>query len=303
MRAIAVILILLLVAAAWWWSSSTVAPAVPSVVPVAAPTVEPARSDVAAREAVPVPATAGVLVRIVDAATEAPVPAAAVSWCGKGLGKPPELTEDYAARAFDAEAFHRERGVHGVSDARGEVRVPADGWFAVVARAGDRYGEAWTSRRVDELVVELHPDTAIAIRTVDATGKLVAGIAVRLECTWRDAGKPSQPWRPLLPASDQDGRTALPHVQHLTSPRIAERLPQLRLSAAVEWQSATLCACTSFGEGPPVAVDLLHPPTQPIDVVVPAFGSPSSCCADPTAGRSRCCSGRTLAPCSCRRAA
>jgi hypothetical protein len=56
------------------------------------------------------------------------------------------------------------------------------------------------------------------------------------------------------------------------SPRIHARLGARSLSPAAQWQSATLRARVTRGDGEPVAIDLRHLPAQPIDVVAPATG-------------------------------
>jgi hypothetical protein len=278
MRWLALTLLLLSLVAGLVWLASDRA-----LVPVAGPAVA-AEAAPAPAAAVPeptvgplperaaAPAADGVLVRVVDAASQAPMPGAEVFWYGKGVGAPPLSAADHQERATDPEAFHRRRGERVVADAAGLVRLPAIGWFAVVARAGERYGEVQQWQLVPELLLPLHAEQSLTIRTVDAGGRPVAGIAVRFRGMWMDRGKAVE-WSALLPASDGAGLTRLPHLQELVSPRIAQRLQHWSLSDGVEWQGATVAAAATRMEGEAVAVDLRRLPAGPVDVVVPAVGS------------------------------
>ncbi len=242
---------------------STPAAAVAPAPAAAAPDTVPLRELAAA---------AGVLVRVVDAATRAPLPGAEVFWYGKNVGSPPQTEAEHRQRAADPEAFAIQRGLRVVADQRGCARLAAAGWFALVARAGDRYGEAFSERLVDEITVSLRAEQALLVRTVDAARRPVAGIPVRFRGTWLDRGR-SVEWSALLPPSDEKGLARLPNVQELVSPRSAVRLAPMSLSADAVWQAATVAASATRLDGEPVAVDLRNLPADPVDVVVAAAGT------------------------------
>lgn len=273
MRWLALTLLLLSLSTGFvWLARDRAAPPVPGPTPAAevAPSPGPATPATAPERA---PAEAGgVLVSVVDAETRLPVPGAEVFWYGKDAGTPPQTEADYKQRTVDPEAFSIERGLRCVADASGRVRLPATGWFALVARAGGRYGEAVSRRVVDEITVPLHAEQVLTVRTVDAAGRPVPGVPVRFRGTWLDGGK-SVAWSALLPAADAAGLTRLLHVQELISPRVVDRLGQLSLSPAVQWQSASVAAAATRIDGEAVAVDLRNLPPGPVDVVVPAVGT------------------------------
>lgn len=277
MRWLALTLLLLSLATGFVWLARDRAvapvpgPAVPAEVAPAPAAAAPEQAHVQPPERAPA-TTGGVLVRVVDAESQSPVPGAEVFWYGKDAGTPPQTEQDHRQRTADPEAFHRRRGARAVADAEGLVRLPATGWFAVVARAGDRYGEVQLRRVVPELTLPLYVERELTVRTVDATGRPVPAVAVRFRGTWIDRGKVVE-WSALLPASDGAGLTRLTHVQELLSPRIAQRMTQWSLSDEVEWQGATVAASATRIDGEAVAVDLRNLPPGPVDVVVPAVGT------------------------------
>lgn len=266
------LLLSLCVGGVWFLRDRATAPVADSAAPAAVAPTAPAASlqDTTPERA---PAVAGgVLLRVVDAVTQAPVPGAEVFWYGEDAGEPPQSEVDYHLRKVDPEAFHRRRGVRVVAAADGTVRLPTTSWFAVVARAGDRYGEAQRRRGGAEFLLPLHRERELTVRTVDASGKPVPGVAVRFRGSWLDRGEVVE-WSALLPASDAAGLTRLPHVQELVSPRLAQRLLQRSLSGEAEWQRASVAAAVTRLEGDAVAVDLRNLPPAPVDVVVPPTGS------------------------------
>lgn len=271
------LLLSLSVGGVWFLRARATAPIADRAVPAAAiptTTTVPAPAAVAqdpAPERAPAVAV-GVLLRMVDAETQAPVPGAEVFWYGEDAGEPPQSEVDYHLRAVDPEAFHRRRGVRLVAAADGTVRLPTTSWFAVVARAGDRYGEAQRRRGDAEFLLPLHRERELVVRTVDAASKPVPGVVVRFRGSWLDRGEVVE-WSALLPASDAAGVTRLPHVQELVSSRLAQRLLQRSLSGEAEWQRASVAAAVTRLEGDAIAVDLRNLPSAPVDVVVPPTGS------------------------------
>ena len=199
--------------------------------------------------------------RLVENATDAPVPDAEVFWVPAAFDYGALSSFERDALRYDFAAFLRRHGQRSVADAVGRVTIvaPPTG-VRLMARTDRLFGDAGIGPNVPppaadgpfagEQVVRLRVDRTLRARTVSAQGHPVPGITVRVSHHTDGGGRTLE----LLAPSDAEGLTELPHVTD---------------TLAV----ADLQALVAGAEGAAVEVDLRALPPAPIDVVVPDCGN------------------------------
>lgn len=268
---LALVAIALLAWAGWTWSS--LGAPLPNSIPAAATETAGATLGATALEAVeairttvdvpPSQATdtqTAHRLRLVENATDAPVPDAEVFWIPAAFdyGTLSKLERD--ALRYDFAAFLRRHGQRSVADAVGRVTIVAPpAGVRLMARTDRLFGEAGIGPNVPpaadgpfagEQVVRLRVDRTLRARTVSAQGHPVPGITVRVSHHTDGGGRTLE----LLAPSDAEGLTELPHL--------ADALAIADLQALV-----------AGAEGAAVEVDLRALPPAPLDLVVPDCGN------------------------------
>ena len=128
-----------------------------------------------------------------------------------------QRSSDQAAveASHDVEAALRATGQSALTDADGHVEVTADAEGTICARADDGYGElAATDRGSEHSWLVLRRDAWLRVEVVDDHGQPCAGITVDAETQFLSRGTGREIDHEFeLPATDEQGRAGLPHVQ------------------------------------------------------------------------------------------
>ena len=209
-------------------------------------------------------------VRVVRGEAQDPVPGAIVRWIDPDFDYAALPKQEQLVRRSDQDGFLERRGEETTTDSEGRLalRGPAMG-LTLHAWDGSWYGRG-SIRAFDysigepvepdpEYIVEIHLDQTLVVRTVDRDGEPVAGVPVRLTRVVMLDGEPETTGF-ILPESDSEGLVRRVHAQEL-------------VASAEEALPGSVAAQVIGGRGESVAVDLFDVPDEPIDVVVPDFGS------------------------------
>ncbi|MCA8948017.1 MAG: hypothetical protein KDE27_00850 [Planctomycetes bacterium] len=232
-----------------------------------------ARDAVATRDAlVPIPADAQwIEVRIVEDATDRPLPGATVLWSDgailEALQADPTLLgpEDVGIRA-DVEQIAARFGWRTTADDRGVARVHRTESTQVAARLGELYGTAKVGTGLvppnGGFEVRLAPDRELLVRVVSAAGEPAFGVPVALR--WQTEDNPHRnllTWQPLASTRAPDGIAHLPHSQLWR-----DSLPKDR--------PFTLMVATHMPgfDDPGVGITLEALPSEPVELRLPACG-------------------------------
>jgi hypothetical protein len=295
-----VLFVLAAVAASWWWRDDVSSPSAPAPIGEANPanasptavTVADAASQVAAstspermlaegvstagsNQQPPLPADAKWLtVRVVDAATKAPVPRAEVRWALQTMWQQvQQLPEAERTDLYnDPEAVVRRFGWTTHADDQGLARVAhANAHVRVFAYSDGRYGnhgfDAKQAAPAGGFVVEIEPDRTLAARVVRNDGAPCPGVSVEVRTFGADGKVRPHGWvQPVR--SDADGIATFRHVQLWT--RGLGRLPPDGLTWRVRLQVPGL-------DDPGVAIDPASPPAEPVELQMPATGVVVAC--------------------------
>lgn len=244
--------------------------------PAAGPTVAAsALPMLPERTAAPVEATAAapvdrapvtLVLRAIDAETGAVLPHTEIVWDDAATTY--RTAPDPELRRRDEEAFLRAVGVLSRTDAQGRLALQVHERLALVARCGDRYVRRYwrpnsppsvDPRFPGECVLRLRRDLTLSVRAIDGAGAPVADVVVWLLIAARQSvGADNESASPLPPTA-ADGTTQLHHAQEL--------LGEPNVTAA------HLRAQVAGADGPLVPFDPAGFSPEPIDVLVPAFGS------------------------------
>lgn len=178
-------------------------------------------------------------IRVVDAASGAPVPDARI-WLQREDAPCTSPTWRRAIqRSNDVEVTLRDGLGHELElDARGEVLVPRPArWLCVAAARGALHGTATLQREDAECVIELEPCHALEVEVVDASGRPLEGAHVAF---YRDELAEMQGTVTLIAGAD--GRISIPQLESAVWMRSGG--PPMRLAlaggAACEPESVTL---------------------------------------------------------------
>lgn len=290
MRKAAVVLVALLLILAAWFASTAAehdapptrnhdseSPDIPATATIAAPPTERRserklqRSAVAPDTTTPTPPAGAKMlrVRIVDATTMQPEPAAEIVWYDSSFDWNKLSASDRELQNQDLEKLLRLKANTAVTDSQGCATLPVKRWANLHARSGDRYASGvWRPDVVlateppfaGEFVLQLKPDRTLLVRAVDANRAPVANVIVQLQRTHRLASGSSAQSKQNLPPTNADGITPLRHAQET-------------FAASDRIIAAELRARLSGDNGDATTIDLNALPDEPIDVVLPAFGS------------------------------
>lgn len=162
--------------------------------------------------------------RVIDAASRAPVPFADVfvgesnaDWRRRDAGG-----QHWAERLEQSDAARR-------TDAKGEVRLPAiRRRLFVVARSGRLFGAGIVGRGEETPVLELVLDRTLRVRVLDAEGQPTAGVPIGLAADLQERVQ-----RVARATTGADGIAVLRHVQLFET-----RVPQADPSTAVQNRQA-----------------------------------------------------------------
>jgi hypothetical protein len=229
----------------------------------------------------PIPADAPrIEIRIVDGASGAPVPNAAVAWFDPSvtthLGRHPELLPCPYGTQADHEAMANLFGWQTRSDDRGVARIHLGSSTTVVARRGDDYGQLVVLRDhlppPEGFELRLAPDHAVRIRVLDADGSPVLGAPVAWSIV-SDAGKfyGFRQHGPEATTLAPDGIATLPHIQRWRGTYDFHARIGNRWHAALYWPGQETL-------GP--RIDFDAPPTEPVELRLPPHGSVRARLAD-----------------------
>lgn len=154
-------------------------------------------------------------IRVVDAATGAPLPSASAWWMG--LAEHHRwLESDFVARGLDVEAAWRAHGAALALDEQAETELPpelVDGVrvAALEARGADAAAfdaQLFARERTDLLVLALVPQRRVDVYVIDAAGAPVAGVPVGIaDLAWSDA-------EALIVRTDAGGRARFTGITH-----------------------------------------------------------------------------------------
>lgn len=205
-----------------------------------------------------------VSVRVVDRATGAAVPKAAVSWIPEDFDwrkLPEQEAAELAKLAANLEALQRRIGRSTEADEEGRCRVPAPGGrggLALVARSGELYGMTHVRpEHTGEVALLVRPDRTLRVAVVDRHGGRIAGVRVVVEVLSPREGTRG-PSRWPLGETDTDGRFERLHVQEMAGDAA---------SSIVE-----LCAEPLGQAGPTQRIDVTAPPSEVV-LQMPPTGS------------------------------
>ncbi|MBI5434434.1 MAG: carboxypeptidase regulatory-like domain-containing protein [Planctomycetes bacterium] len=233
-----------------------------AIEPAATATEAPQRVGVAAPPSV----DDGVLVRVVQAETQAPVANARVLWLDGGAaeGRAPWLWFDRALRERVADEIGRTFR----TDEHGEVRVPRPeasvqplAW--VLASDGAASGES-NLRDQDVLVIELARDTELRAQVFDADGSPRGGVVVRLHASRASGGSGAGPITVSGVTRAEDGLAVLPHASTLVGSG-ADHECVLHVEALLDPPLERWVTSAELG-GEPLRFDL--PPTGSVSVAL-----------------------------------
>ena len=208
---------------------------------------------------------AWVSVRVIDAASGAPVADAEVRWGDRGLVEDIDLyAPEHRHLRDDHELLLQRYGAMSRSDARGEARACVELGTTVTARRGELYGELHcdTGRVAppDGYRLQLRPDCTLRVKVVDVAGHATPEVWVGVRCFDADGCTASsndrEPGRAL---TDADGCASLAHLQEWT----------YAPGSGQQWcVGIDLPGCSDRG----VAFDPSAPPGEPIVLQLPPSG-------------------------------
>ncbi|MGE3172218.1 MAG: hypothetical protein AB7O97_06280 [Planctomycetota bacterium] len=212
----------------------------------------------------PIPDNAETLVvRVVDAATQAPVAGAEVRWADMGfiiqrrMAGLPRGASFGDLRELDPEDLARRFGWTARTDARGEAVVQMANAATVCARHGERYGQTQVDPRKpppEGVRIELRVDRALRVLVRSAAGDPAGPVPLELVAV-RTSGPPRQVARA---ESGADGAAVFAHAQEL----------QLGRSDGACRVRAALPGLDDAG----VEVDPRSPPAEPVVLQLPPCG-------------------------------
>lgn len=166
----------------------------------------------AGRFAPPVPAEEGILVLVVDEASQAPLPHAEVLWFdGDSVTDSDRSIAE--AQGYDLDGLFERHGLRYRADGSGQVLVPRPSSSVVLAgRLDDLWGMQELRASEDGPArLELAFDPALKIRVVDEAGAPVAGVPVAMRIR-EEAGRA---FDALKASTDGDGVGRIRHVKRL----------------------------------------------------------------------------------------
>lgn len=219
----------------------------------------------------PIPADATwVEVLVLDKQTQQPVEGAEAMWSDETayeqIQKLPEAERMPLYR--DQDLIAQRWGRRGRSDRDGKLRVHlGKQWTHVQVRHQDRFGAASLPIRGEQpkdghrVLLEL--DCTVRVHVVDATGQPAAGVALSLESYDPARSRAMQVGGELQTGAD--GMATFAHVQQR---RTAHYGPQAG-QAVTQWR---LFVGIPGLELPPILVDAVQVPSEPIEVQLPPTG-------------------------------
>ncbi|MFO1031512.1 MAG: hypothetical protein U1F60_10555 [Planctomycetota bacterium] len=219
----------------------------------------------------PIPADAKwVDVLVLDQQTKQPVEGAeAIWWDGRvheEIGKLPEAERTPFYR--DQDQVAQRWGRRGRSDRDGKLRVHlGKQWTIVQARHAGRFGTTNLHARGEPpnggYRVLLEQDCTVRVHVVDAEGRPAVGIAVSLENYDPEQARPSYVGGELQ--TDADGLATFAHVQQRRTVRWGAKEGQ----PVAQWR---LFLGIPGLEMPPILIDAVQVPSEPVEVQLPATG-------------------------------
>lgn len=178
---------------------------------------------------------------------------------------PPKLTGwqrwgrwDEALESGQLEQLLSEDTLEVLTDDSGRATLPTASGGVVVADSEAVFGVAWCEPdRSAPLMVEVHPDFAVAARVVDASGSTKAGIrvALRVDYDWGDVSDVASA------ISDREGVALIEHA--------GWRLSEWEISGD---HRVTLALAGPLDPSIEREIDALAPPIEPVELRLGAFG-------------------------------
>ena len=245
-----------------------------AVAPAALVEQDPQRSDaptLADGELPPIPANARWAdVLVLDKATKQPIEGAEAMWWDETVGEQIARLPEAEQQAFyiDPGQVAQRWARRGRSDRDGKLRVHIGKQVTMVqARHGGRYGvtslQAEGEPPKDGHRVLLEPDCTVRVHIVDALGQPAVGVALSLEPYDPDQDQSMRVGGELR--TEADGMATFAHVQNRRTVqwgmKEGQQVTQWRLFVAIPGLAM-----------PPILVDAVQVPSEPIEVQLPPTG-------------------------------
>lgn len=207
-------------------------------------------------------------IAVVEGATLQPVPFAELLFVDRRIDYQKLPPAQHRLARDDEEAFARAFGQRVVADATGRAELLAHGFASLNVRKDHLYGELLLNPDdrpkpepgfPDCVLVRVHPDHTLRVRTVRPDGTPCADVVVALRVA---SGNTST--EQLLPPTDAAGNTQLVHTQQY-----------LHTAAGADHEATAVAVqlCIAGQDPPPVPLHLPALPIEPVVLTLPATGA------------------------------
>jgi hypothetical protein len=207
-------------------------------------------------------------IAVVDGATLQPIPFAELLFVDRRIDYQQLTPAQLRLAQDDEEAFARAFGQRVVADASGRAELVVHGFASLLVRKDQLYGELLLNPNdrpkpephfPDCVLVRVHPDHTLRVRTVRPGGAPCEGVVVALR-----VASGSTTTEQLLPPTDAEGHSQLVHTQlHLHTAAGADH----------EATAVAVQVCVAGQDPAPVPLSLAALPIEPVVLTLPCTGA------------------------------